>query len=142
MTNDLNKLYPQIIKVHNEVPFHFEKINNAQTTLKAYNPICGDRFELYIEKSHEKINELHFHGFGCAISKAATSVLVKSLSGKPVVEALTICNNFLDFIDKKSSQRDLTLPDDFLAFSGVHEFPERYDCATISCKEMKKFLES
>ncbi len=142
MNGDLKKLYSDIIKSHNGSPYHFEKRTEAPLTLKAYNPVCGDRFDIFLNCTRERIEDLHFHGFGCAISKASTSILVKSLAGKSLKEALALCNNFLDFIDKKSGQRDLTLTDDFLAFSGVHEFPERYDCATLSWREMKKFLET
>ena len=142
MSNALNKLYSEIIKAHNETPFHFKKIAEAQNILKAYNPICGDRFELYINDNQNKITEFHFHGFGCAISKASTSILTKSIEGKPHQEALAICDHFLRFIDRKLNNNDLILSDDFKAFSGVHDFPERYDCATLSWKEMKKFLES
>lgn len=142
MNSDLKKLYPEIIKAHNEGPFHFEKRNDEGEVIKAYNPICGDRFELYANLGQNRINHLHFHGFGCAISKAATSILTKSLEGKTLDEALSVCNSFLDFINKKLPVDQSALPDDFLAFSGVHDFPERYDCATLSWKEMKKFLES
>lgn len=141
MSKDLKKLYSGIIKVHNETPFHFEKISNAQSTLKAYNPICGDRFELYVDALENKITRLHFHGFGCAISKASTSVLTKSIEGKTPSEALKICNDFLSFIDKTSVNNALALPEEFNAFSGVHDFPERYDCATLSWKAMKTFLQ-
>ncbi len=142
MSKDLKKLYSEIIKEHNENPYHFEKINNAQNTIKAYNPICGDRFELYIDAQQNKISGLHFHGFGCAISKASTSVLTKSLEGKSFQEALDICNRFLRFIDHELKDNDLNLPEEFKAFSGVHDFPERYDCATLSWKEMKSFIVS
>jgi len=142
MNSDLKKLYPEIIKAHNDVPFHFEKRIGEGEVIKAYNPICGDRFELYMTVDQHKISQLHFHGFGCAISKAATSILTKSLEGKTLDEALSVCNNFLGFINKEVHVDQLVLPDDFLAFSGVHDFPERYDCATLAWKEMKKFLQS
>ena len=140
MNTDLKKLYSEIIKLHNESPFHFEKKGNDSDVIKAYNPICGDRFELYVSQGKHKI-QLHFHGFGCAISKAATSVLTKSLEGKTMEEALSLCDNFLSFINKELQDDQLILAADFLAFSGVHDFPERYDCATLSWREMKKFLE-
>ena len=57
-------------------------------------------------------------------------------------EALSLCDNFLSFINKELQDDQLILAADFLAFSGVHDFPERYDCATLSWREMKKFLES
>ena len=142
MKQDLKKLYSEIIKEHNENPFHFEKRENAGKTLKAYNPICGDRFEVYVDSDQRTLKELHFHGFGCAISKASTSVLTKSLEGKQLKEALELCDRFLHFINQELRDKELILSDDFLAFSGVHDFPERYDCASLSWREMKNFLES
>lgn len=142
MKGELKKLYTEIIKAHNDAPFHFRKIGDAPHTIKAYNPICGDRFEIFVDSSSTKINALHFHGFGCAISKASTSVLTRSMEGKSLEEALELCNNFLDFINKEIQPETSILSDDFLAFSGVHDFSERYDCATLSWREMKKFLES
>ena len=142
MKEDLKKLYTQVIKAHNEAPFHFAKIENARTIVKAYNPICGDRFEIYLDADSNKINAIHFHGFGCAISKASTSVLTKNLEGKKLQEAISICDIFFKFIDKELKMDELILKEEFLAFSGVHDFPERYECATLSWKAVKEFLES
>jgi len=64
---DLKKLYTQVIKTHNEKPFHFAKMENASTVVKAYNPICGDRFEVFVDMDAKKINAIYFYGFGCAI---------------------------------------------------------------------------
>ena len=143
MSSDLKKLYSDVIKAHNEVPFHYEKSANTDHVLKAYNPICGDRFEIYITAA--TINRspftLYFTGFGCAISKASTSVMAKSLTGKSNEEALLIVENFLRFIRKEIKSNELISPE-FEAFSGVHDFPERFECAALAWKEMKKFLET
>ena len=138
--NDLKKLYPEIIKAHNDAPYHFEKITNPTSTFKAYNAICGDRFEVFLNLNGQKIEQAHFHGFGCAISKASTSLLIKSIEGKTIDEAKGICEKFLQFINKESPVDALTLSDEFLAFAGVHDFPERYDCATLSWRELGKFF--
>lgn len=140
MNNDLNKLYPDIVKSHTNSPYHFEKKEQADAIIKAYNPICGDRFEVYIEQDGGHLGPLHFQGFGCSVSKASTSVMVKSLEGKSVPEALRLCTNFLDYIAKKPAADNL--PEEYYAFSGVHDFPERLDCAALAWREMKKFLES
>ena len=142
MNSDLNKLYPAKIKALNESPFHFEKRENAGRTLKAYNPICGDRFQLYINPKEQVIRELHFHGFGCAISKASTSMMVMTLEGKSFREALSLCNGFLRFLDGEKQDSDTPLPEDFNTFSGLRDYPERHDCVALSWKEMKAFLES
>ncbi len=141
MKDDLKKLYSEVIKEHNETPFHFVKKENTKNTIKAYNPICGDRFEVYVDSDQRTVKELHFHGFGCAISKASASVLTKTLEGKPLKEALELCDQFLRFINRELRDNELILSDDFLAFTGVHDFPERYDCASLSWREMKTFLE-
>ena len=141
MNQDLRKLYPEILKAHNHSPYHFEKREGADKVIKAYNPICGDRFEVYIN-GENNINQLHFYGLGCSVSKASTSVLAKVLEGKTYDEALFLCNNFLSYINKESDADTLVLPEEFLAFSGVHDFPERLDCAALAWREMKKYLES
>jgi nitrogen fixation NifU-like protein len=139
---DLKKLYSEIIKAHNETPFHYGKKEHSGSRIKAYNPICGDRFEVYVDADQRTLKKLHFHGFGCAISKASTSILAKTLEGKPLAEALELCEHFLRFINRELKENELVLSDDFLAFTGVHDFPERYDCASLAWREMKKFLES
>jgi len=139
---DLKELYSGIIKAHNVAPYHFEKIANPTFTVKAYNPTCGDRFELFLNLNGQKIEQVHFHGFGCAISKASTSVIARSIEGKTIDEAKAICKKFVQFINKESSFDTLTLSDEFLAFERVHDFPERYDCATLSGRELEKYLET
>ncbi len=140
--SDLKKLYSEIIRHHNENPFHFQKMEQAPHILKAYNPVCGDRFELYLTSEDNRISQIHFHGFGCAVSKASTSIMVKSLEGKSLQEANTICNDYLGFIQQERMESRPDLADDFKAFSGVHDFPERRECATLSWIEMQKFIQS
>lgn len=140
MNQDLTKLYPAILKAHTNTPYHFEKIEN-QETIKAYNPICGDRFKVFVDYSENKIQTLHFFGYGCSVSKASTSVLAKSLEGKSLKEALQLCDHFLKFVSNESPPDGVNLSEEFLAFSGVRDFPERLECAALSWREMKKFLE-
>ncbi|CAN5465921.1 SUF system NifU family Fe-S cluster assembly protein [soil metagenome] len=147
MSVDLKKLYSEIIKTHQSSPYHFEKRVDAGVSLKAYNPICGDKFEFYFELSTNDqqpltINDFFFYGFGCAISKSSSSIMVKSMIGKSSKEALNLCKKFLGFINDELTGKDLILPDEFLAFSGVRDFPERIECATLAWKEMEKFLEA
>jgi nitrogen fixation NifU-like protein len=143
MNQDLRKLYPEILKSHNQSPYHFEKREGENNVIKAYNPICGDRFEVYLSfEKEDKFGHLYFYGLGCSVSKASTSVLTKLLEEKTMNEAMLLCNQFLSFISKESGPDALHLPEEFFAFSGVHDFPERLECAALSWREMKKFLEA
>jgi nitrogen fixation NifU-like protein len=75
--SDLNKLYAPAIKSHQANPYHFVRVGNAPHTVKAYNPICGDRYDFFLDVKDNMISSLHFHGYGCAVSMAAGSVLAK-----------------------------------------------------------------
>ena len=139
MNEKLKNLYKTIILKHNSEPVSFEKKENATYVLKAYNQICGDRFELYFEIENGVIEDLSFHGFGCAISKASTSVLVKKLKGKRIGEALLLCKTFLKVTDAEAEMEE-NIEEEFEAFSAAKEFPGRLKCATLSWDEMVTFL--
>ena len=140
MTDNLKKLYTEIIKRHNHAPFHFEKGMGEKETVKAYNPVCGDRFEFFVQRDANDFLTFHFHGFGCAISKASSSILAQTLEGKSPDEALIICNNFLRYVKNELKADESVMEPEFLAFSALHEFPERYDCAALSWIEVRDYL--
>ena len=46
--NDLRDLYQEIILDHNRNPRNFRKIEGATFTLEGHNPLCGDRYTIYL----------------------------------------------------------------------------------------------
>ncbi len=142
MNERIKKLYKTVILKHNSQPFYFEKKEHATHVIKAYNQICGDRFELFFEMENGVIEDIYFHGFGCAISKASTSVLVKKLKGKNINEALELCNAFESITEIKEPDEnvEMKIDDELEAFSAAKDFPGRLKCATLSWDEMKGFL--
>ena len=48
MNTKLSQLYQQVILSHNNLPFHFEKRLTAPHIIEAYNPLCGDKFKLFL----------------------------------------------------------------------------------------------
>lgn len=140
MNERLKKLYKDVILEHNKNPFFYEKKEEATYVLKAYNQLCGDRFELYFEVKEGVIADLTFHGFGCAISKASTSVLVKNLKGKTLEEALELCQKF-QIVVSEDETTSSNLGEEFEAFSAAKEFPGRLKCATLAWDELINFLE-
>jgi nitrogen fixation protein NifU and related proteins len=138
MSTDLNKFYDPVIKEHNANPYHFTKIDSATNTIKAYNPVCGDRYEFYAEVEGGILTSFHFHGYGCAVSMAAGSVLVKTLEGKSIQSAIELCNSYLGLIEHEQNRTGL--PDEFYAFTVVRDFPARYECAAMAWTEVRNFL--
>ena len=135
----MKSLYHEVIKQHQKQPYHFLKKEDAPLTLRANNPICGDRYDLFIEQEGKVLQPLHFHGYGCALSKASTSIMLKVLEGKTINEAILICHNFLDYI-ANTLEEEVYHPS-FTAFEALHTQTARIDCVTLSWKELLQFLE-
>ena len=135
MNERVKALYQKVILAHNNAPFHFEKREHAEHTIKAYNAVCGDKFQIYLDIEEGKINDIHFHGYGCAISKAATSVLVQSLLDKTLAEAQMILLEYQNYLEGKLEGNEL-----FEAFSAAKDFPGRAQCASMSWEALNQFL--
>lgn len=140
MTDKLKKLYQTVILVHDREPFQFRKREDAGFVIDAYNPVCGDRFQLYFDVVNGVIRNPAFHGFGCAISKASTSVLVKKLENKPLNRVHDLLNSFLDTVTPGSAPK-ASDDEEVMAFSAARDFPGRLSCATLAWNELKVFLE-
>jgi len=136
----MKSLYGDLIKQHQKNPYHFLKKEDVELSLRANNPICGDRYDLYIENEENVLSTLHFHGFGCALSKASASIMVETLEGKSYEEAKEICQNFLDYIHDKTNGEVYT--EAFKAFEALHTQTARIDCVALTWKEMLSFLQT
>ena len=141
MKKNIQQLYQEVILQHNDHPFNFYKMEDADHVLEAYNQFCGDQFYLYLNVQNDIITQASFHGYGCAISKASTSLLTQFIEGKDLKTARIACENFhsLVFPDQKPSEI-LSLPESFLAFEAAQAFPARKKCAILSWDELGGFL--
>lgn len=139
MTEKLKKLYKTVILQHNNQPFHYEKKEAFTHQLDAYNPLCGDRFNLYLNLKDGVISNAYFHGYGCAISKASTSVLAKHLEGQTIEKALLLCKEFQQVVSP-DIEKITTDKEEFEAFAAAKDFPGRLTCATLSWEAIGDFL--
>jgi nitrogen fixation protein NifU and related proteins len=135
--SDLHALYHPLIRQHHAQPYHFQQLPDAPVTIRAYNPVCGDRFDFYPEVKAGMIISIHFHGYGCAVSVAAGSVLCETLEGKSIPEAIALCERYLASLKQDV---DVQVPEAWQAFRAVRQFPSRYDCAALAWIDMLKHL--
>lgn len=136
------QLYEQVILDHNKKPRNFHKMEDADSQVEGYNPLCGDRFTVYLKMDGDRIAEASFDGAGCAISKSSASVMTTLLKGKTRNEARELFGKFKDMM---TSGTDAPLDKDdlgkLMVFSGVREFPVRIKCATLAWHSMLSALE-
>lgn len=135
---EIQDLYRQHILPESKVPYHFERRESGKV-VKAYNPMCGDKYELFIQQTVGVIDEVYFHGFGCAISKAATSMLLRKIEGMTDQKAAQYCRDFLNALDAGdgSSLADETLK----TLVALKNFEGRVDCIKLSWEALLNTLE-
>ncbi len=142
MKDRIKALYRSHILVNAKDKSHVGSFKEATHLLEAYNPMCGDKYTLYIQVEGDRIVKAKFEGFGCAISKASTSVLTKQIEGKTITEVKPLIELFFELVNEDSDQapESLTQDEDLLAFAAAREFPERKTCATLSWGELELSL--
>ena len=132
MSEQLSELYQQVILDHNKKPRNFHKLENANHTAEGYNPLCGDQLTVYLQLENGMVKDIGFEGSGCAISKAAASMMTVALKGKTKQDAETIFDEFhrmvIGELDEENTPNHLGR---LKIFAGVREFPVRVKCATL-----------
>ncbi|PHN05090.1 Fe-S cluster assembly sulfur transfer protein SufU [Flavilitoribacter nigricans] len=136
---ELNKLYDDSILQENRQPYHYGKMPDADLTLEAYNPICGDQFKLFLYTDEDSIKTAYFHGYGCAVSKASTSVLTRELEGCTIEEAKAKCRDFLNWLSEGEGAK-VNAPNSWESFAAVRDFPGRLSCAQLAWETIAKEL--
>jgi nitrogen fixation NifU-like protein len=127
--SDLSDLYQSVILDHNRRPRNRGKLPNATRVASGDNPTCGDNCTVYIRLDGERIGEISFEGSGCAISQASASLMTTQLKGKTATEAEELFKEFQDIVKTGQTADEFN---ELAAFAGVHAFPARIKCATLS----------
>jgi len=139
----MRELYQEVILDHNRSPRNFRKIEDADRKVEGFNPLCGDRYTVYVKLDDGKITDVSFEGSGCAISKASASVMTSVLKGKTKEEAEILFAKFQRLV---KGELDPMIEIDSLgklaAFSGVSEFPMRVKCAILAWHSLHAALQS
>ena len=81
-------MYREVILDHYKNPRGHGVIEDADASAEGMNPLCGDEVAIYVAfgDDGETIDEVKFSGRGCAISLAATSMLMEMVQGRTATE--------------------------------------------------------
>ena len=130
--SELSELYQQVILDHNKKPRNFRKLEHANHSAEGYNPLCGDHLTIYLDLEGDAVKEIAFEGSGCAISKAAASMMTQAVKGKSRQQAEALFTEFHSMVTGKlNEETDENSLGNLKIFAGVREFPVRVKCATL-----------
>lgn len=140
--SELSDLYQDVILDHSRSPHNFRVLGNADRQAEGFNPLCGDQVTLYLKLDHDRIQDISFQGKGCAISKAAASMMTDSVKDKSPAEVEAIFHTFHEMVTgSKNEPIDPDRLGKLAVFSGVCEFPARIKCAVLPWHTLKSALE-
>ena len=116
-------IYHEMIVDYSRNPINYGEIENHDVTFHDSNPLCGDSIDIDMKIDENKVTDIKFHGKGCAICMACTSVLTEITKGKSIDEARAIEKN------------------DVLSELGLEQLQAvRIKCALLSLKVLKSAL--
>jgi nitrogen fixation NifU-like protein len=139
MSPELNALYQEVILDHSKRPRNFRAMEGATLSAEGYNPLCGDRFTLYLKLQDGRIADISFQGAGCAISTASASILTEMLKGKTRAQAESLFESFHALVTGRETPGAPPLGK-LAVFCGVCEFPVRVKCATLVWHTLRSAL--
>ena len=140
---DLRDLYQEVILEHNNKPRNFRVLPDANQKVEGFNPLCGDRLQLYLKIEKGVVQDIGFQGSGCAISKASASLMTTTIKGMKVAEAEEIFKKVhLMLSGQLSCVDELGKLGRLQVLSGVCEFPARVKCASLAWHTLKSALEN
>ena len=137
--SDLSDLYQEVILDHNTRPRNFRTIESPTHRAEGYNPLCGDRLNLYVKIDGDVITDVAFQGTGCAISKASASLMTDAVKGHTVGEARDLFERFHHVVTTPPDQPVEDLGK-LSVLAGVREFPVRVKCASLAWHTLKAAL--
>jgi nitrogen fixation NifU-like protein len=139
---DLRELYQEVILEHNKAPRNFRELGGANHKAEGFNPLCGDRYTIYVEMEGDLIRDISFQGSGCAISKASASMMTQSVKGKTRHQAEELFERFHKLVTGQvPANGDQPEMGKLAVFSGVSEYPVRVKCATLAWHTLRAALE-
>ena len=119
-----DQMYREVILDHYKNPHGHGVIEGADAEADGQNPLCGDEVSIYVAfgDDGETIDEVKFSGRGCAISQAATSMLMDMATGRTATEVATMNK------------------DELLEEIGIPLTPVRLKCAMLGLTTLKVAL--
>ncbi|MFA5136368.1 MAG: iron-sulfur cluster assembly scaffold protein [Patescibacteria group bacterium] len=115
-------IYRELILDHANNPRNTGIIVKKTKTVLVFNSLCGDKVRMDIVFKNNRVADIKFIGQGCAISKAASSMLTEYAKGK-----------------KKKELKKLTKTD-IMNLLKIDLGPNRVKCALLPLEALKKLL--
>ena len=139
--SDLRDLYQEVILDHSRSPRNFGHHEPSNREAKGNNPLCGDKFTIYVLVEDGIVKDVSFEGRGCAISTASASLMTELMKGKTEEEAKAMFERFHELVTADKDEPLDEALDKLNVLAGVRGYPMRVKCATLAWHTLKAALD-
>ena len=115
-------VYSSVIRERWRRPRFRGALAGATVTAEDVNPLCGDRIRLALRLEGPMLAEARFTGDSCAICAASADVLLETVQGKSVADAVAVTT------------------EDLLTILEADIRPTRMKCVTLPLSALKAAL--
>jgi nitrogen fixation NifU-like protein len=138
---DLRELYQDVILEHSKAPRNYRELGSANRKAEGFNPLCGDRYIVYLNLDGDAVLDIAFQGSGCAISKASASLMTQSVKGKTQSQIEELFEDFHKIVTGQTpADGDASEVSKLSVFAGVSAYPVRVKCATLAWHTLRAAL--
>ena len=122
-------LYNQAIIEAGKDKSHTGRLEHADATATADNPLCGDRVTLDLKAQNGTITTLTHTTRGCLLTKAAAALLARHAQGRPLAEARALQQDAKAYLEGENAEPPFP---ELAVMAPVKAVKSRHDCVTIA----------
>jgi nitrogen fixation NifU-like protein len=136
-----DELYRDAILTHYRAPKNRRNLVNADVTVSAADPLCGDEMTVSLRIVAGRIGDGAFEARGCSISQASADMMIDSARGSTIEEVKSLIAAFESMLRGEPSLEDHAVLGELQVLGGVRRFPSRLKCALLPWNALRSALE-
>lgn len=145
MSGAMEQLYQQLIIEHAKDPYGKGLAEPYAAESFQVNPTCGDEVRLRVHLAADgTLERVSWHGQGCSISQASTSVMSELVEGHSIAEVEALGEDFRALLHTRGEGLHDEATEDRLgdatAFTGVGKYSARVKCALLGWMALRDAL--
>ena len=123
-------LYQEVVMDHKRAPRHFGTLAAPTHQARGHSPQCGDDLQVELVVGDGRVNDIRFHGQGCAICIASASMMTDAVLGQEVAMAQALQARFRAVLTGQMQAEEAHLGK-LVSLAGVRNYPGRIKCALL-----------
>jgi nitrogen fixation protein NifU and related proteins len=138
--SELDQLYQATIVEHDRAPRNHGTIADPTHAATVDNPLCGDVVTVQARVVDGVVCDIAFEGRGCALSRAAASIMTTIVRDRTTAAARDLAAAFERFVQTPPGAEVPHELGELAAFAGVRRFRSRRLCALLPFRALTQAI--